>query len=84
MMTWAPALARPSATAAGVPDLAAEAAGLVLFGSYCANDLSDSGLDALSISGSEDALSTPEKSDEAAQLAPADTPIAHGAFQPAP
>ena len=47
--------------------------GLVLFGSYCANDLSDSGLAALSISGSEDGLSTPEKIDEAAHLLPADT-----------
>ena len=47
--------------------------GLVLFGSYCATDLSDSGLAALSISGSEDGLSTPEKIDEAAHLLPADT-----------
>ena len=35
--------------------------GLVLFGSYCANDLSESGLAALSISGSEDGLSTPRE-----------------------
>jgi hypothetical protein len=47
--------------------------GLVLFGSYCANDLSESGLAALSISGSEDGLSTPEKIDESAHLLPADT-----------
>lgn len=47
--------------------------GLVLFASYCANDLSQSGLAALSISGSEDGLSTPEKIDEAAHLLPADT-----------
>lgn len=47
--------------------------GLVLFGSYCANDLSESELAALSISGSEDGLSTPEKIDEAAHLLPADT-----------
>ncbi len=47
--------------------------GLVLFGSYCATDLSDSGLAALSISGSEDGLSTPEKIDSAAGLLPADT-----------
>lgn len=47
--------------------------GLVLFGSYCANDLSESGLAALSIAGSEDGLSTPEKIDEAAHLLPADT-----------
>jgi len=50
-----------------------EVVGLVLFGSYCANDLSDSGLAALSISGSEDGLSTPEKIDQAAHLLPADT-----------
>ena len=47
--------------------------GLVLFGSYCANDLSESGLAALSISASEDGLSTPEKIDESAHLLPADT-----------
>lgn len=53
--------------------LADDAAGLVLFGSYCANDLSDSGLSVLSISGSEDGLSTPEKIDDAAHLLPAET-----------
>ena len=47
--------------------------GLVLFGSYCANDLSESGLAALSISASQDGLSTPEKIDESAHLLPADT-----------
>lgn len=47
-------------------------AGLVLFGSYCANDLSDSGLAVLSISGTNDGLSTPEKVAGAAQLLPAD------------
>ena len=47
--------------------------GLVLFGSYCANDLSDADLAALSISGSQDGLSTPAKIDEAAHLLPADT-----------
>jgi hypothetical protein len=47
--------------------------GLVLFGSYCATDLSEADLAALSISGSEDGLSTPEKIDEAAHLLPADT-----------
>jgi hypothetical protein len=40
-----------------------EVAGLVLFGSYCANDLSDSDLAVLSVSGSNDGLSTPEKID---------------------
>lgn len=53
------------------PDAAAQGVvGLVLFGSYCANDLSDSGLKALSISGSEDGLSTPEKIASAAHLLP--------------
>lgn len=47
-------------------------AGVVLFGSYCANDLSDSGLAVLSISGSNDGLSTPEKIEAAAQLLPSD------------
>ncbi|GAA1789026.1 alpha/beta hydrolase [Agromyces lapidis] len=47
-------------------------AGLVLFGSYCANDLSGSGLAVLSISGEHDGLSTPEKIAEAAHLLPSD------------
>lgn len=47
--------------------------GLVLLGSYCANDLSRSGLPTLSISGSEDGLSTPVKIDEAAHLLSPDT-----------
>ncbi len=47
--------------------------GLVLFGSYCANDLSDSGLEVLSISGSNDGLSTPDKIDAARHLLPANT-----------
>lgn len=50
--------------------LAEQTAGLVLFGSYCANDLADSGLDVLSIAGSKDGLSTPEKIAEAAPLLP--------------
>ncbi|NQX12888.1 alpha/beta hydrolase [Microbacteriaceae bacterium VKM Ac-2855] len=51
---------------------AEDAAGLVLFGSYCANDLSDSGLAVLSIGGSEDGLSTPAKIEAAADELPAD------------
>lgn len=47
--------------------------GLVLFGSYCANDLSRSGLEVLSISGSNDGLSTPSKIDEAKHLLPENT-----------
>lgn len=52
--------------------LAADADALILFGSYCANDVSDSDLAVLSISGSEDGLSTPEKIDAARDLLPAD------------
>lgn len=53
--------------------LAEDADGLVLFGSYCADDLSESGLPALSISGSQDGLSTPDKIAGAADLLPDDT-----------
>ncbi len=52
--------------------LAADADGLVLFASYCATDLSDSGLPVLSISGSEDGLTTPQKVDENRGMLPAD------------
>jgi pimeloyl-ACP methyl ester carboxylesterase len=45
--------------------------GLVLFGSYCANDLSGSGLEVLSIGGSDDGLSTPAKIEAARHLLPA-------------
>jgi hypothetical protein len=47
-----------------------EVAGLVLFASYCANDLSQKPLEVLSISGSADALSTAEKISAAAPLLP--------------
>ena len=50
--------------------LASDADALVLFGSYCANDLSASSLPALSITGTEDGLSTPEKVDAARPLLP--------------
>ncbi|GAA5095466.1 alpha/beta hydrolase [Microbacterium yannicii] len=52
--------------------LATDADGLALFGSYCANDLSTSGLPVISVSGSEDGLSTPEKIAEARPLLPDD------------
>lgn len=52
--------------------LAADTEALVLFGSYCSNDLSDTDLAVLSISGSEDGLSTPEKIDAARDMLPAD------------
>lgn len=46
--------------------------GLILFGSYCANDLSAKKLAVLSIGGSNDGLSTPSKIKDAATLLPAD------------
>ena len=51
--------------------LAEQTDGLVLFASYCANDLSATDLAVLSIAGSEDGLSTPEKIADAAGLLPA-------------
>lgn len=48
-----------------------DVAGLVLFGSFCANDLSKTDLRVLSISGSRDGLSTPAKIDAARGLLPA-------------
>lgn len=53
--------------------LATDAGALVLFASYCANDLSTSGVPVLSLSGSEDGLSTPDKIADAAPLLPDDT-----------
>jgi hypothetical protein len=50
--------------------------GLILFGSYCANDLSGSGLTVLSISGSDDGLSTPDKIAAAKDLLPANATFA--------
>lgn len=52
--------------------LASDAEALVLFGSYCSNDLSGSGLPVLSIAGSEDGLSTPAKIADARHLLPTD------------
>ncbi|WP_350349028.1 alpha/beta hydrolase [Agromyces sp. G08B096] len=49
-----------------------EAVGLILFGSYCATDLSESDLRVLSVSGTADGLSTPAKIDAASGLLPAD------------
>ena len=47
----------------------------MLFGSYCSTDLSASGLPVLSIGGSEDGLSTPEKIADASHLLPADAEL---------
>ncbi|WP_036315832.1 alpha/beta hydrolase [Microbacterium sp. B24] len=55
--------------------LAPDAAGLVLFGSYCANDLSGSSLPTLSLAGSEDGLSTPQKIADARHNLPGDAVI---------
>lgn len=52
--------------------LAEDADALLLFASYCANDLSESGLPVLSLSGSDDRLSTPEKIADARDQLPAD------------
>ncbi|WDH77983.1 alpha/beta hydrolase [Microbacterium esteraromaticum] len=66
--------------------LAGDADALVLFASYCAADLSGSGLPVLSISGSEDGLSTPQKIADARDLLPADAEMvqidgaAHASF----
>lgn len=66
--------------------LAPDADGLVLFASYCANDLSASDLTVSSISGSEDGLSTPAKIDAARPLLPPDAEMvqiagaAHSSF----
>ncbi len=50
----------------------AELEGLVLFGSYCANDLSDSGLTVLSIAAENDLLSDLDTIEGAAPLLPGD------------
>ena len=55
--------------------LASDADALVLFGSYCSTDLTASGLPVLSIGGSEDGLSTPEKIADAGDLLPADAEL---------
>ncbi|WP_400996443.1 alpha/beta hydrolase [Agromyces sp. GXQ0307] len=53
-------------------DATADVVGLVLFGSYCASDLSGTDLAVLSLVGEFDGLSTPEKVASAAHLLPAD------------
>ncbi|PSL39324.1 alpha/beta hydrolase family protein [Labedella gwakjiensis] len=54
-------------------DPSVDVTGLVFFGSYCANDISASAIDVLSISGTADGLTTPEDVESAAPLLPADT-----------
>lgn len=55
--------------------LAGSADALALFASYCANDLSATGLPVLSIGGSEDGLSTPQKIADARDLLPPDAQL---------
>ncbi|MGP9681077.1 alpha/beta hydrolase [Brachybacterium sp. AOP3-A1-3] len=50
--------------------VAPDADALLLLGSYCANDLSERELPVLSLAGSEDRLSTPEKIADARYLLP--------------
>lgn len=52
-------------------EYAGEAAGLVLLGSYCADDLSSTDLPVLSVAGARDGLSTPAKVAAARHLLPA-------------
>ena len=61
-------LAATGADAAPEPPIA----GVVLFGSYCADDLSATDLRVLSLVGARDGLSTPGKVAESASLLPAD------------
>jgi len=51
-------------------DPANEVAGLVLFGSYCASDLSDTDLPVLTLAAENDGLSTPSTIADAAGLLP--------------
>ena len=55
--------------------LAEDADALVLFGSYCSTDLSTTDLPVLSLSGSEDGLSTPQKIADARDQLPADAEL---------
>ena len=55
--------------------LASDADALVLFASYCSNDLSASGLPVLSLAGSEDGLSTPAKIADTRSLLPVDAEL---------
>ncbi|MCC2033366.1 alpha/beta hydrolase [Microbacterium allomyrinae] len=66
--------------------LAADADALALFASYCASDLSESGLPVISIAGTEDGLSTAEKIADARPMLPEDAEMdvidgaAHSSF----
>lgn len=60
---------------AETPGPDAEVSGLILFGSYCANDISQSGIEVLSIGGSNDGLSTPQKIADASTLLPSQATV---------
>ena len=55
--------------------LAEDAGQLILFASYCATDISETSVDVLSIAGSEDGLSTPQKIADDRHLLPADAEL---------
>ncbi|MFB7251684.1 alpha/beta hydrolase [Microbacterium sp. NPDC056234] len=55
--------------------LASDADALLLFASYCSDDLADTDLPVLSLAGSEDGLSTPEKIAAARHLLPDDADL---------
>ncbi|WP_243232451.1 alpha/beta hydrolase [Microbacterium sp. CIAB417] len=55
--------------------LAPDAEALVLFASYCSSDISASDVPVLSLAGSKDGLSTPEKIADARHLLPADADL---------
>ncbi len=63
-----------------------DADGLAMFASYCATDLSDADLPVLSLAGTEDGLSTPQKIADARSLLPVDAELreidgaAHSSF----
>lgn len=52
-----------------------DVAGLILFGAYCADDLSATSLPVLTLAGERDGLSTPAKIADAAQLLPSDAEL---------
>jgi hypothetical protein len=61
-----------AADASTNPDPDPAITGVILFGSYCATDISEADVPVLSLAGSADGLSTPNKIADAASLVPAD------------
>jgi len=56
--------------------VSADADRLVLFAAYCGSDISGTGIPVLSVSGSEDALATPQKIADSRHLLPTDAEFA--------